>query len=819
MDLKATILIVDDTPANLVALEAILTELDATIVKANSGNQALSLTLKQDFAMVLLDVQMPGMTGYEVASILGQNADTKGIPIIFLTAAYKDEQHMLKGYSSGAVDYIEKPIKDEILIPKVRFFLQLYEHQHQLKALLKKEEESNEKLKKEMELRSKVEHQLLLAKQQADQAVAAKSQFMATMSHEIRTPMNGVLGMAELLGDSELTEVQRQQVKIIISSGNTLLTVINDILDFSKLEAGRVELESIPFNLEYAIHEVLQIFLVRVYEIDMELILDYAPDVPHDFIGDPGRLRQILNNLVGNAIKFTERGYIRITVKATMLNDKTAEVMISVEDTGLGVKADKVSQLFDSFTQADSSTTREYGGTGLGLSICKQLIEIMQGEIWAESEFGKGSCFNVKLPLVLADVPAAFVNQNLKGVKILLVDDNDINRELFMYFLQHFNTNAISTDRADNVIDILKESVKLNEPYDAVLLDCNMPGTTGLDVGKKIRSTQVIRDIKLIALTSSAVRGDVKLFLEAGFNASLAKPVRGDILHDTIVDIMSDGREDKDLIAQHSIAESKQPSVHQFKGNILLVDDTTINQLIAVAMLEKMGLNVDLADNGKQAVELCKTNKYDLVFMDCRMPIMDGYQATYRICNDKTIRPIPIIALTANAVQEERDKCIEAGMKEVITKPFKSTDLVKVLNHYLVRDADLCELSVSVNAVKNLESSIDVEIFDRLKQVVGKVLPELLVTFRQVTEDTLTKLENWQGENENDPDEFVRLPHSLKSSSANVGAMKLSSLAETFEELAQDNKKTEALQGLKSIWEEYKHVDEEFKNMGYPHKR
>ncbi len=818
---RAKILIVDDNPANLVALQAILSKIDADILEASSGNEALAQTLKHEFGLILLDVQMPEMTGYEVAIILQNNNQTSRIPIIFLTAAYKDEQHRLKGYHSGAVDYIEKPINVEILLPKVRFFLQLNEYQLQLKTALEGERIANETLKAEFAKRASMELNLICALKQAEIATQSKSDFLATMSHEIRTPMNGVLGMAELLIESELSDEQRDQVQTIIKSGDSLLTIINDILDFSKLEAGRVELENIAFDLEQIIYDTLHLLIVRTYGKKIELILNYPPDIPHNFFGDPARLQQIMNNLVGNAIKFTQKGHVCITVSHKKTNNDIDKLLISIEDTGIGIKKNDIKKLFTAFSQVDDSTTRLFGGTGLGLSICKQLTTIMGGKLWVESEFKKGSKFNIELALKLQVEQKNNLEDLLPNSKILLLDDKEINRNLYRQKLDYFGITSTIITPETNVIKKMIDENKTGKPFDMVILDYNMPEKSGLDIGKEIRTYREFDQTKLMILTSSATKGDAKTFTKAKFNAYLSKPVLNCTFKKIICNTLKDKNNSGTIITQHSSEESRQCHNKTYSGHILLVEDTIVNKKIAEIMLNKLGLSIDLASDGKQAIDLYNKNNYDLIFMDCRMPNMDGYEATKIIRKIHKQKHIPIIALTANAMNEDREKCKAAGMDDIITKPFKQIQLEKSISQWLeslpLEDDKKKPTSGSDNTPQILielgDISIDINIFNNLKNNVGDVFPLIINSFKESSVEIFEKLSTWS--NDDNIEEFIRLPHSLKSSSANIGAIKLSKLALNFENLAKKEKVDEALKNLNELICEYDQTVIELDKLGY----
>ena len=697
MTKRPEILIVDDNAADLRALHLKLADLDVNILHANCGNTALSFTIRHDFALILLDVHMAEMSGFEVASILHGNAKTTNIPIIFITAAYKDELYQVQGYKSGAVDYIEKPINLDILIPKVLFFIKLYANQQQLEQAIASEKRANEALQKQNVLRKKLERKLVEAVREAQVATESKAEFLAKMSHEIRTPMHGVLGMAELLEKSALSDAQHSQVKIIVNSGTMLLTIINDILDFSKLEAGLVTLESIEFNLEHTIHDVMTLLATSVQFDQLELVLDYPANMARHFKGDPARIRQILNNLLGNAIKFTEQGIILVKVCCQQLENDFVQVYLTVQDSGIGIREDKIDGLFNSFTQADNSTTRKYGGTGLGLSICKQLVEVMGGTISVNSVLGEGSTFGIEVALIESALPSVVIQKDLHDCRVLLVVDHSVTRQLYLKLMTHLGIETTIIDHPEAIIRTLNTGLKTGVTFDIVIFDDNLADKAGLDVGKQIRANKGFDQIKLMILTSFASRGDAQCFAEAGFDAYLTKPLLAENLTDSLIGLMQSAQNNKQLITQHSIAESKLQQSAHFNAHILLVEDIEINQLVAKHMLEGLGLTMDIVDNGLQAVahfqqrQKSQQKQYDLIFMDCLMPVMDGYEATRAIrdletSDLKTRSHIPIVALTANALTDDKIKCTEAGMNDFVTKPFGATDLERVLHLWLTND-------------------------------------------------------------------------------------------------------------------------------------
>ena len=560
---------------------------------------------------------------------------------------------------------------DALKLMSVWLGAEIYQRENEHKLL-----EANQRLEKQA-------HELEIAKKISDDALNDKSRFLATMSHEIRTPMNGVLGMAELLQQTALSAIQQDYVNTISTSGHLLLTIINDILDYSKLEAGKVDLEHISFNLEYLAYDVMEM-LSRTLKKDVQLILDYQIGALQQFFGDPARLRQILFNILGNAIKFTEEGYILLTVRLCNKSENLAELIITIEDTGIGLTDEQAKNLFTAFSQGDLSTTRKYGGTGLGLAISQQLVELMGGTIGVDESTSSGAKFKITLELEVSkqlQVPEADL---LNGRKILLVDDNEINRKVISQMLEHFNTDVSVLDSSVNVIETLVDAEEKNVAFDLVLLDYNMPVKDGLSLGKAIRKYQLNVQPLLVVLSSSGTQGDADKFQHAGFQGYLNKPVRSDILAAVLNTVLE--KQQEGIITKHSIIEYEQyqSSEASLSGNILLVEDNEVNQLVASAMLDELGLTVDLAINGIEGLEKWQKNHYDLILMDCQMPEMDGYEATRLIRENKSEKSsIPIIALTANASSEDINKCRVSGMNDIITKPFTQNDLINSLSCYL----------------------------------------------------------------------------------------------------------------------------------------
>ena len=630
------------------------------------------------------------------------------------------------------------------------------------------------------------------ARDLAERVARARSAFLANMSHEIRTPMNAVLGFVELILDTELTQEQRRALELVRSSSEALLMILNDILDYSKIEADHLELEAIPFDVSKVVHATASLLAVRARERHLELLAEVTPEVPRAVRGDPTRLRQILMNLIGNAIKFTEQGEVVVSVTTALAADDVVQLRFAIRDTGIGIAPEHLGSVFREFTQADSTMTRRYGGTGLGLAISQRLVRLMGGEITVTSEVGRGSEFSFTLPFP-AEVaaPRAAGLATLGGRRMLIVDDNQTNRRILRDMLA---TEGIKVDEASTAgegLEAIRGAAKKHAPYDLAILDVQMPDMDGFQLATAVRADRGLARTRLLMLTSAGQRGDGERCRELGIRGYLTKPMsRADLL-EALGTVLAGPEETTtpEVVTRHTIAESRRAV------RVLLAEDNPVNQQVAVAMLVKRGHEVHVAGNGREAVDAITQREYDVVLMDIQMPEMDGFEATHAIRALPKGKDLPIVGLTAHALSGERERCLSHGMTDYLAKPFKAHELFALVE-------GTAEPKRPAPQPLTAAPPVDLEGFRATLREAGaeSALYSIIDTFVRQAPDRLAALAGAVASGTGT--EIAKAAHVYRGAAATIGARELAELLERVETTARAGdieQAQEAFEGLSPI--------------------
>ena len=784
------ILLVEDDAGMPEVLSGLLAPDGITLTNARSVDDAWAKLQTGPFDLVLLDLGLPGTDGFDLMRRIGGSPELQGLPVIIVTA-WSSTAHKLRGFELGAVDYLTKPFDAAELRARVGTALRAKHLQHAL---------------------TMANRDLLAARMTAEAAVRAKAEFLANMSHEIRTPMNGVIAMSSLLLETPLTHEQHGYVETVYASSESLLTIINDILDFSKIESGNLELESVPFDLGNCVEDSVDLLASRAAEKKIELAFDLEGGIPVKLLGDSTRLRQVLVNLVSNAVKFTSQGEVIVQVRATSSPenlddaDQTWLLHFAVRDTGIGIPPDRMARMFKAFSQADASTTRQYGGTGLGLVISKRLVELMGGKMWIESVPGKGSTFNFSIPLQPAPKGAKSVCQSpapeLMQARVLIVDDNLTNCRILK--LQTAKWGMIPSTAQSGMQALAR--MRAGEKFDVVILDMQMPEMDGVMLATEIRKLPIYVGLPIVLLTSMGVRTDTPEVAALRLAACLTKPVKPAKLREALIHIVSGSKA--------TAPQTKAPSSNKLDPTlatrvplrVMVCDDNVINQKVAQRILAQMGYKAAVTSNGKEAVAALEQQRFDLVFMDLQMPEMNGLEATQAIRERQQqtsqfpnlTPPVIVIAMTASAMVGDRDKCLASGMDDYVSKPVRPEDVRAAIERWGEKilgaqngGDDVIETKTSTEPVPmpnqpELTPAVDVERLMEFSDGTTESLRELINLYLDQTRKQLDQLQ--AAVTTGNAPEVRRIAHSSAGASATCGMVTMAPLLRELEHLGVQEK-------------------------------